>query len=525
MQRLVEGIYVNKLRMKEIPLEEKLIESNGMKETAKRKFRCAISKYDVENLNGRIYSKKLWEKVIKEQKDVWDGCVCLADHPSGDDDGSVKNIVGIWNNLHFGEKTQEKLVYADITFIGDLGQKAIDIMEAGGKIGFSSSGFGDLKENSKYIDESTYQIERIADWVLNPSQQVFGFLQDELEESKNNDKVDILKEEVTNILVEKDNKENSYMLTDIEKKNFKMGISNLKEKAFNEADLNKRLSRFKEIVDYTHGIEEGKEALEEAKVEISKIEEEILALADKGKKLDETVSKMEEISKEKEEIVSKVTESQTKISKLSEKYEIAKSMLEDFKIREKSIKNLYERAIAEKNGMIEAEKYVELNKYTKTLEDQLKELTKKINKLEKENVSLKESKDEEISKMRREMKVFMKLHKKYEAKDDDDEDDDDEDEVEEKACKKESYNFRNTDKVKEFYMDVKSQFPQVVKIKEEILKAKTVQEASRTWMLLKDLVLEENVKSLKDIQKHEKTDDIIPISKEETSLFIRNGWV
>jgi len=538
--RLVENFSVHSKSMKEIPLQEKILESNGVKLIAKRKFSCPISRYDYENLNGRIYSKKLWEKVIKEQKGIWEGCVSLADHPSGDNDGSVKDIVGVWNNLRFGEG-KDNLVYSDITFVGDLGQKAIEVMEAGGKVGFSSSGFGDLKENSKYIDESTYQIERISDWVLTPSQEVYGYIDDEIKESVKEDIVkedkNILKETSTNIVEQKEFKEKAYMQTDIEKKNFRMGVSNLKKNALVETDLSKKLGLFREIVEYTTGIEEGKDHLEEAQKEISKIEESILALAEKGKKLDETNSKVEELSKEKNQISETLEVKEANITKLSEKYDIAKGMLEDAKIREKAIKQMYEISIAEKNGMIDPKDYVKLNEYSESLEEKLSVIENEMNKLKKQNIILKkkleaekddDDEDEDEDKNKKEERaMYLRLKNKFEGKKKENEDEgDEEDEVEEKCSKKESMNFRNDKEVFEYYTDILKKNPNVKKIKEEILKRKTVKEAQRTYMNLKDLIDDDKINRYEDLKLHEKTDDIVPISKFEPSIdnILRKGW-
>jgi hypothetical protein len=547
-QRLIENFSLHSKSIKEIPLKEKLIESNGMELIAKRKFRCPVSRYDYENLNGRIYSKKLWEKVIKEQKDIWEGCPCLADHPTGDDSGSVRNIVGIWNNLHFGE-SKDNLLYADITFVGDLGQKAIDVMEAGGRVGFSSSGFGDLKEDSKYIDEATYQIERISDWVLTPSQEVYGYIDDELKETIK-EEINILDKTSTNIVEENiitEKSKEKHMLNEIEKKNFKMGVNNLKKSALAESDLSKKLTLFKEIVEYTQDVEEGKDIFTEATKEIEIIEGKIAELAKKGEKLDEAVSKVDEVSKQKEKVETVLTEKEKVLTKVSEKYEVAKSMLEDLRIREKNIKKMYEISIAEKNGMVSAEDYVKLNEYSESLEDKLNSLKDEIRKIKKENMILKrklesddEDEDDEEDKVdekkKKEKQEYLRLKRKFEAdkkddKEDDDEEIDDDDTNAERmakvrAAKKDSYNFRNDNEVMEYYLDIKKHNPNVVKIKETILECKTVKEASHRYMTLKDLIADKQVRKYEDLQRHEKTDDLTPISNAEVGIhnILRKDW-
>jgi hypothetical protein len=152
--------------------QEKLIESGGQKYEYIASYRVPISRFDWKNANGRIYPKKLWENVIKNQSGIWEGCVGLADHPGDTEDGSVKSIFGVWRNLGINEKTN--LVEADLYLIGENGLLFQQVLEAGGKAGLSTSGYGELKEDKSTVDESSFQIERISDWVLNPSQNVFA---------------------------------------------------------------------------------------------------------------------------------------------------------------------------------------------------------------------------------------------------------------------------------------------------------------------------------------------------------------
>ncbi len=192
MIKLVETFSVTKNTSQELPLTEGTIteKDTGKLLQTKKKFRVDISRF-TKNLNERVYPKPLWEKVINDQKQIWEGSFALADHP--ENEGSFKDVMGVWSNLHINEKTDT--VKADITFVGPYGAKALEILEAGGKIGFSSSGFGDLKEDGMTVDENTYQIERIADCVLNPSQQVFGTIQDAIEENTDKKTENVLKEQ------------------------------------------------------------------------------------------------------------------------------------------------------------------------------------------------------------------------------------------------------------------------------------------------------------------------------------------
>ena len=126
-----------------------------------------VSKF-TENLNNRVYPKKLWEKVYKEK--AAEGTLCLADHPSDDTDGSVKDIVGVWRNF----KVNENTCSADLYLIGKHGKQFLEVLQAGGKCGLSSVGFGELMEDDKTVNPDTYELVRVSDWVLTPSQGVYA---------------------------------------------------------------------------------------------------------------------------------------------------------------------------------------------------------------------------------------------------------------------------------------------------------------------------------------------------------------
>jgi archaellum component FlaF (FlaF/FlaG flagellin family) len=74
---------------------------------------------------------------------------------------------------------ENNLVYGIGTFVGPYGHLAQEIIDAGGRVGFSSSGFGELEADGETVNPDTYQIERLADVVLNPSQSVYGVINNE----------------------------------------------------------------------------------------------------------------------------------------------------------------------------------------------------------------------------------------------------------------------------------------------------------------------------------------------------------
>ena len=136
-----------------------------------------INDADHPNLNGRVYIRELWDNVINKQQDNWKGLCGLSDHPEGNDPGQFKQSAIVWLDMMIDDLN--KIVWAIGSFVGQYGHLAQEIIEAGGRIGFSSSGFGELMMDGKTVNPDTYQIERVADIVLNPSQGVYGDITDE----------------------------------------------------------------------------------------------------------------------------------------------------------------------------------------------------------------------------------------------------------------------------------------------------------------------------------------------------------
>ena len=151
------------------------VSQNILREAAantKKTYKFPIARYGYLNNNKRIYTRKLWENVINRQKESWQGLCGLADHPKEDaDPGEWKYSSIVWLDMQIGDNG---LVCGIGRFVGPYGALAQDIIDAGGRVGFSSSGFGDVNSLTKEVDPETYQLERVADIVLNPSQNVYG---------------------------------------------------------------------------------------------------------------------------------------------------------------------------------------------------------------------------------------------------------------------------------------------------------------------------------------------------------------
>ena len=151
---------------------KRLLEDNSVL-AEKTVWRFPVARYDNINLNNRKYEKRLWDRVIKEQQDIYKGGAGLKKHPDNDKDGEIEEQVIVWLNMGLNEA--EKIVWAECVFVGDEGRHIEEILECGGHCGFSSSGFGELDESDhSTVRWDSYMLERVADTVLNPSQKVYG---------------------------------------------------------------------------------------------------------------------------------------------------------------------------------------------------------------------------------------------------------------------------------------------------------------------------------------------------------------
>lgn len=150
----------------------KIMEKLKGSKSSKRVWKLPVGKYGNMNGNKRVYPKKLWENVRDLQRDSWAGVSGLADHPVEDDDpGEFKNQAIIWHEMDVGD---DGIVYGYGTFIGEHGAMAEEILDNCGRVSTSSSGFGDVDPITRTVDPDSFQIERLADLVLNPSQGTYG---------------------------------------------------------------------------------------------------------------------------------------------------------------------------------------------------------------------------------------------------------------------------------------------------------------------------------------------------------------
>lgn len=181
--KLTEAAVTNKYKkiLKEAKVDEKMqkqilenLQESGANIDDIELWQFPVSKVNDKehpNLNGRVYGKKLWENVVNNQRETWQGGTGLANHPADDEDGDFMKQSIVWLDGFIGD---DNIIYGIGTFVGDGGALARQIIGVGGRVGFSTSGYGDFLADGVEVDPDDYEIDRFADLVLNPSQGVFG---------------------------------------------------------------------------------------------------------------------------------------------------------------------------------------------------------------------------------------------------------------------------------------------------------------------------------------------------------------
>ena len=293
MTRFVEKVSIDSKLIKKVevegPLREKLaaaIRTKRLDESiadAPSAWEVPISRYDVLNENRRLYPRALWERVINEQRHVWEGAPMLADHPAGDSDGSPEKICGVWLEARVGN---DGYVYGTFVPSGRLGEDLQDHLLKGLKAGTSSSGFGDLMEDRQTVDPKTFMIERLSDWVLTPSQGTY--FKYEGTETKNASDSQRLGESANK--PESVVKENATMgkLTKLEEKRFRKDMVSFLEGATKLTNPQERLEEFTEILGY---LEDG--ACPDLREQIvAKIDEEKASIARKLENADKLANEL-----------------------------------------------------------------------------------------------------------------------------------------------------------------------------------------------------------------------------------------
>ncbi len=513
--KLIENFYLSSSVIKKIPLKEntQIVKHDGKQYKCIGAYTFPISRPDRENYNERIYSSSLWEKIIKEQKEIWEGAFGLCDHPEGDNDGSVKDAWCVWHSIRMNE--DKSLTLADAYLFGKWGEHAQQALEAGAKLGMSSVGYGDFKADGKTIDEDTYELERPADWVLNPSYGVFGNMEFNLtniEIKKVEDIKDIKDKNIDNDVLlshkEKTNsidtkkKENNKMAKQdiLLEKNFKWYVESQLKNIEKIESLKEKLDNYKDVLENFQDIDFADSLKEKVKNAIEDVEDKVTKLAEKGKQFDLVKESKETVEKEKSEIEKSYKEMEESYKKLQEKFDTSLIMLDDLKVYTEKLKDLYDIAKAESNGKVSATEYRELSIFSDSLEKQCEDLKKEATKLKHTD--------------KRSSRIIIKR---------------------DRSRKENNIMIGRVNKntILDYYNDLYDNDSGVEVIKEEILKCRTLFEAQKTYLHLKSLY--ENTPSpnrthrrgiktkIEDIEKNkikENTDADISFSRVK-----RKDWI
>lgn len=258
LTRFVEsGIADNKMLKKASILELKESLSRCVKKLresldseASEGWWVPISFYNKVNGNNRNYNRQLWENVVNNQKDIYVGSPMLTDHPEGDSDGNPRDICGVWLDAKIDPPSSDGsgLVWGLLVPSGRLGDDLKDHIKHGLKVGTSSSGFGKLLNDGITVDPDSYQIERLADFVLNPSQGTFF----SYDESDDYIKDNSIRESIKNTQESKfkENIVKDSKIAKLEEKKFRRDMESFLESADNIKDPQEKLEEFKEIRSY-----------------------------------------------------------------------------------------------------------------------------------------------------------------------------------------------------------------------------------------------------------------------------------
>jgi uncharacterized membrane-anchored protein YhcB (DUF1043 family) len=502
MKKLVENIVVSPTSYRKAEnlteSEKTLVITEGKDKKSYKAlavYTFPISRPGEKNLNERIYPVKLWENVIK--KKMGEGQTGLMDHPERE--GSTKDEWCVWRNLRFSE--DKKLILADAYLFGPYGQQVKEKLEAGGKVGLSTSGMGEFEEDDITVAWKSYELERPADHVLNPSYAVFGEEDGKIEQPTETKESVQENVEQTSIKEEIDNGDNKMKLNSMEEKSFRLNVAARMKDISGIENISERVSEYTELLGYfEEGVAEDlKEAIETAVLEGK---EEIKALAEKGSKLETSI---QEAKVELEEKVSKLTKVNEELinsnSELAEKFEKSAELLDSLKAYSNKMKEMFEVAVAEKNGMFSATEYKEALVFAEQLEEEKTDLQKTVNDLR------------EKLKIARE-KVAKTVSSKEEGVTSE--------EALEEDIEEEKDIFEGiAPSIVSYYQDLETASPEVVAIREDILSAKTLMEAQRTYLRLKSLT----ASGKRSLNRDRADGDKSTKSFSKKSVSVRKGWV
>lgn len=529
-----EPLFIRKLNLNE---SQKIVEANGKKFNVREGYEVPVWRLGKKNLNDRVYSLSLGEKVEKEFGNLV--TVNLADHPEGDDDGSVRDIMGVSKNPHI----RDGILYVDAYPVDEaFAAKLERMVELGAGMGVSSSCLGDVDSNG-YVLEEDFEVCRWFDYVTAPSYEVF-VTQESFKEN--------IKESVT-IGIEQPVKESKNMPGDkvsmLLEKTTRLNIVKLIEDAEKIEKISDKIVALEEALSYTTDefLPDVKQSISE---KIENLKKESFDLAEKGKLVEKLNEDIQLKESEKGPLTEKITVLESEKKSLEEKLEKAATMLDELKEYANKAEQLLEASDAEagsrftaKEYLMIAEKLSEAEDETEEAEEEAEEARKEKEELEKENEEMKERISRLITKIKALREKNEKLQEAvndYEQEVEDGLMNEENDALIDVYENGEEFDYDNylepeisniedeleldiqDDQVEDYYDDLVAEEPRYESFKKVICSCKTLIEAQRTALRLRSAIEKMPSTSKKRVQVKESKSLNEGI---DLSNVIRQGWV
>lgn len=388
-QKLIENVLVPAKMFEKVnsSVKEAVVGDKTFKALAV--YRFPFTRPGQENLNGRVYPYELWDKVFERSPVT----LSLVDHPE-EGAGDPARVWAVLRNP--GYNADKSLAYIDCYIIdNENGRTAYGVIQAGGTLGLSSSGYGEFEADEKTIRADTFELERYCDWVMEPSYNVFGSILDVKEGDATNKNSKASVQELT-ASAGSNKKEEIKSMTLREKREFEASMKRIYED-IKDKDVRERIDRGKEALTFYEGVDsdvykaqftelvntaqtEFEATLQKGK-DADKIQRESEAVArdaaDAERKLESVCKELESLKRENEQLKKAVAEKEDLVKKSDDALHFFGEMSKETvgysdyeKLREytkkavaayremKSDRNLLQLKINELNDIIAKEKQV-----------------------------------------------------------------------------------------------------------------------------------------------------------------------
>lgn len=117
------------------------------------------------NLNGRVYTKELADRIVAENR-----ATIVYDSHESDYGSAYSNVVAVAKN----PRIEQEQLWADIFMVDEIYSRKIEaIHRAGVGIGVSSVGYGETDKDG-VVNAQTYELVRYMDFVVDPANETYA---------------------------------------------------------------------------------------------------------------------------------------------------------------------------------------------------------------------------------------------------------------------------------------------------------------------------------------------------------------